>query len=58
MWARHLYGPNSRLRRRSDRRFGESYSARLDRWRDLVGGAPEHRVVPDVITPAPSDPPA
>ena len=39
-WSRHLYGPTSRRRARSDRRFGEQYLARLDRWRDIVGGAP------------------
>jgi len=72
-WSRYLYGTNSRRRRRSDRRFNENYSARLDRWRDLVGGTPENRAVgasdnrvgsetenravETVITPAQSDPP-
>ena len=39
-WARHLYGPQSRRRARSERRFGDAYDARWDRVRDLVGGAP------------------
>ena len=39
-WARHFYRATSRRRARSQRRFGTDYSARWDRWRDLVGGAP------------------
>ena len=39
-WARHLYPPGSRRRRRSDHRFGVEYQDRWNRIRDLVGGAP------------------
>lgn len=51
-WARHFYGSNSRRRSRSDRRFGENYSARLDRWRDIVGGAAADQPGNEVSTPA------
>ena len=53
-WARHLYGPRSRRLTRAERRFGAAYAARLDRWRDIVGGAPADRDVtpPDTyLTP-------
>jgi hypothetical protein len=53
-WARHLYGPRSRRLTRAERRFGAAYAARLDRWRDIVGGAPADRDVtpPDTyVTP-------
>lgn len=39
-WARHVYRPNSRRRRRSEHRFGVAYTARWNRVRDLVGGTP------------------
>ncbi|MET0864927.1 MAG: hypothetical protein ABWZ98_11380 [Nakamurella sp.] len=58
-WARQLYGPQSRRRGRSNRRFGENYSARLERWRDIVGGAPADRPANDVNAPtATTEPPA
>jgi len=47
-WARHFYGPQSRRRIRSERRFGDAYDARWDRVRDLVGGTP--------TAPAPGSP--
>ena len=39
-WAGHLYGADSRRRARSERRFGVEYTARWERFRDIVGGAP------------------
>ena len=39
-WARHLYRPDSRRRRRSEHRFGVAYVARWNRVRDLIGGTP------------------
>ena len=49
-WARHLYGADSRRRVRSERRFGVEYTARWERFRDLVGGAPTERLTPKETT--------
>ena len=39
-WDGHFYGADSRRRARSERRFGMEYTARWERFRDIVGGAP------------------
>jgi hypothetical protein len=42
-WARRRYRSRPRKRERAERRFGPERQQRLDRLRDLVGGAPEAR---------------
>jgi hypothetical protein len=61
-WAGHFYGPDSRRRVRSSRRFGSDYQARLDRLRDLVGGFQSRRNGPPdegtgVLEPPPAPTP-
>ena len=41
LWARRMYGPESRRLARSKARFGPRYEHRWNRIRDLVAGAPD-----------------
>lgn len=40
-WARRLYPAAGRRTARVDRRFGDHYASRWNRWRDLIGGTPD-----------------
>jgi hypothetical protein len=42
-WARRRYADRPKKAAKAERRFGPERQARLDRWRDLLGGSPTPR---------------